>query len=147
VTEAVTIMSQEGFNSVQAPLTIVHHRLPPLRVVPLELNLFYSLLVMSAPRKRKERTSDSQSFDSVQGNYTLFILSVCHACFFFFCPSGKQQLHSPPPHNKILFSESKLNSITARTPKALTLLSLLSFTNSRRRPNASSFYVPIRATC
>ena len=38
-----------------------------------------SPLVMSAPRRRKERTSDSQTFDSVRGNYTHFILSVCHA--------------------------------------------------------------------
>jgi hypothetical protein len=62
------------------------HRLPPLRLAPLELNLFFflSLLVMSA-RMWKERTSDSQIFDSIQGNYSHFILSVCHT---FFAPLG-----------------------------------------------------------
>lgn len=39
---------------------------------------------MSA-RMWKERTSDSQVFDSIQGNYSHFILSACHA---FFAPLG-----------------------------------------------------------
>ena len=140
VTIIVTIRSQEEFNSVQAPPNVACHRSDPL---PLELNLFYSALVMSAPRKRKERTSDSQTFDSVQGNYTIFILSVCHT---FRLPLWETTPRSPHTPQKILFSESKLNSITARTPKALMLLSLPSFTNSRRCPNVSSFYVPIRAS-
>jgi hypothetical protein len=39
---------------------------------------------MSA-RMWKERSSDSQIFDSIQGNYSHFILSVCHT---FFAPRG-----------------------------------------------------------
>ena len=64
---------------------------------------------MSAPRKRKERTSDSQSFDSVQGNYTLFILSVCHT--FPFAPLGNNTVHHTPPRKKdlILRIKAKLN--------------------------------------
>ena len=98
---------------------------------------FLSLLVMSA-RMWKERTSDSQIFDSIQGNYSHFILSVCHT---FFAPLGNNT-HG----TQILFSESKLNLITARTPKAPSHLSSLTFTNSPLCPNVSSFYVPIRAS-
>jgi hypothetical protein len=47
---------------------------------------------------------------------------------------------------QILFSESKPNLITARTPKAPSQLSSPTFTNSPLCPNVSSFYVPIRAS-
>ena len=76
VTEDVTIMSQEGFqlSSGAAP--------PSLTTAPTRSpsnSIFCSPstppLVMSA-RMRKERTSDSQIFDSIQGNYSHFILSV-----------------------------------------------------------------------
>ena len=40
---------------------------------------------MSA-RKRKERTSDSQIVDSIQGNHSRVILSVCQTSVFFFLP-------------------------------------------------------------
>ena len=88
-------------------------------------------LVMSA-HKRKEQTSDSHNLDAIQGNHPRCILSVCHT----------------PTNNtaKISFSESKLNLITARTPKALMRLSSLTFTNSQLCPNASSSCVPIRAS-
>ena len=94
VTEDVTIMSQEGFqlSSGAAPASLTPLRLA-VSFAPLELNLFFfslSLLVMSA-RMRKERTSDSQIFDSIQGNYSHFILSVCHT--FFVAPLGNYNQH------------------------------------------------------
>jgi hypothetical protein len=66
---------------------------------------------MSAPRKRKERTSDSQSFDSVQGNYTLFILSVCHTSFFFLLPLWETTtpLTTPAQQDLVLRIKAKLN--------------------------------------
>jgi hypothetical protein len=83
VTEDVTIMSQEGFqlSSDAALPSIAYHRSDS----PQTQSFFFpSLLVMSA-RMWKERTSDSQVFDSIQGNYSHFILSVCHT---FFAPLG-----------------------------------------------------------
>jgi hypothetical protein len=135
---------KKGFQlSSDAAPRPAQHRLPPLRLAPLELNLFFflSLLVMSA-RMWKERTSDSQIFDSIQGNYSHFILSVCHT---FFAPLGNDT-HTTTRTTQILFSESKLNLITARTPKAPSQLSSLTFTNSPLCPNVSSFYIPIRAS-
>ena len=62
------------------------YALSPAPTRSLELNLFLSLsnsiLVMSA-RKRKERTSDPQNFDSIQGSHPRVILSVCHNLSFF----------------------------------------------------------------
>ncbi len=135
MTADVTIMSQEGFNSVQAPPRIAYHRSDPL---PSNSIFFFLSLVMSA-RMWKERSSDSQIFDSIQGNYVHFILSVCHT----FLPLWETTPMRPP---QILFSESKLNLITARTPKAPSLLSSPTFTNYPLCPNVSSFYVPIRAS-
>jgi hypothetical protein len=40
VTEDVTIMSQEGFQ-LSSGAALAQHRLPPLRLAPLELNLFF----------------------------------------------------------------------------------------------------------
>ena len=101
-----------------------------------------SVLVMSA-RKRKERTSDSQNFDSIQGNHSRVILSVCPKPLFFFFPLCANITTTP---QQILSSESKLNLITARTRRALIQLSSPSFTNFQLCPNVSSFYVPIRAS-
>ena len=138
-------------NSFQAPPTLAY---PPLRLAPSELKFFtltlcftglYSVLVMSA-RKRKERSSDSQIFDSIQGNCPRVILSVCHTSGpFFFFPAHLCRKQQTTPH-KISSSESKLNLITARTRKALIQLSSPSFTNFQLCPNVSSFYVPIRAS-
>ena len=109
------------------------------------LSQLYSLLVMSA-RKRKERTSDSQLFDSIQGNHSRVILSVClpNLCFFFFYFPLCAQMSRQTPQ-QISSSESKLNLITARTRRALIHLSSPSFTNFQLCPNVSSIYVPIRA--
>jgi len=100
---------------------------------------------MSA-RKRKERTSDSQIFDSIQGNHSRVILSVClpNLCFFYILSPLCTNITTTP--QQISFSESKLNLITARTRRALILLSSPSFTNFQLCPNVSSIYVPIRAS-
>lgn len=82
-------------------------RLPPLRPLPLELNLFFLPLVMSAPRKRKERTSDSQTFDSVQGKlYTFYIERLSHLSF---APLGNNTVHHTPAKDLILRIKAKLN--------------------------------------
>ena len=95
VTEGVTTMSQEGFqlSSDAALPSIAYHRSDSPRTQSF---FFPSLLVMSA-RMWKERTSDSQVFDSIQGNYSHFILSACHA---FFCPSRKQHPHRSYSQNQ-----------------------------------------------
>lgn len=131
---------KKGFNSVQTPPTPSPASLTtaPTRSPRTQSFFFFLLLLVMSARMWKERTSDSQIFDSIQGNYSHFILSVCHT---FFCPSRKQHCTT-----QILFSESKLNLITARTPKARSQLSSLTFTNSPLCPNVSSFYVPIRAS-
>jgi hypothetical protein len=144
VTEDVTIMSQEGVSTqfrrrpTPSPASLTT---APTRSPRTQSFFFLSLLVMSA-RMWKERTSDSQIFDSIQGNYSHFILSVCHT---FFAPLGNDT-HTTTRTTQILFSESKLNLITARTPKAPSQLSSLTFTNSPLCPNVSSFYIPIRAS-
>lgn len=59
---------------------------------------------MSA-RMSKERTSNFQNFEPIQGNYSHFILSVCHT---FFCPSGKTTPVRPRT-DLILRIKAKLN--------------------------------------
>jgi hypothetical protein len=121
--------------------------------LPLELKFFLTVsypsivfyLVMSA-RKRKERSSDSQIFDSIQGNHSRVILSVCQNLFFFFFSPFPLCANITTTPQQISSSESKLNLITARTRRALIQLSLPSFTNFQLCPNVSSFYVPIRAS-
>src|SRR6266699_1363360 len=75
---------KKGFNSVQAPPSPASLTTAPTRSPRTQSFFFLSLLVMSA-RMWKGRTSDSQIFDSIQGNYSHFILSVCHT---FFAPHG-----------------------------------------------------------
>ena len=101
---------KKGFNSVQAPPCIASLTTAPTRLAPSNSIFFsLSLLVMSA-HMRKERTSDSQIFDSIQGNYSHFILSVS-VLSHLSCPSRKQN----PYHihtDLILRIKAKLNHRT-----------------------------------
>ncbi len=95
-----------------------HSRLSPAPTRSLRTQIFtvtlcftglYSVLVMSA-RKRKERSSDSQIFDSIQGNCPRVILSVCHTSgpFFFFRPPLPQTTNNSAK-DLVLRIKTKLN--------------------------------------
>lgn len=67
---------------------------------------------MSA-RKRKERSSDSQIFDSIQGNHSRVILSVCqNLCFFFFSFPPLCKYNDNSATDLVLRIKTKLNHRT-----------------------------------
>jgi len=90
---------------------------------------------MSA-RKRKERTSDSQNFDSIQGNHSRVILSVClpNLCFFLLLFPLYTNITTNSATDLVLRIKTKLNhraDSTGAYPALVTELYELSTLSER----------------